>query len=55
MSFVYWTRSCLWSSDNACGTNREATFLFHISSTNHSSATILTVTHVLLVFVFSLS
>jgi len=54
MSFVYWTRWCLWSSDNECGTNREATFLLHKSSTKiwrivslltpNSSAIILTVT-----------
>jgi len=33
MSFAYWTCSCLWSSDNECGTNREATFLLPKSST----------------------
>ena len=54
MSFVYWTRSCLWSSDSACGTNREVTFILPKSSTKiwwvvslltpNSSAIILTVT-----------
>ena len=54
MSFAYWTHSCLWSSDNACGTNREATFLSPKSSTKiwrivslltpNSSAIILTLT-----------
>jgi len=53
MYFAYWTRSCLWSSDNECGTNREATFLLPKSSTKiwrivslltpNSSAIILTV------------
>ena len=33
MSFAYWTRSCLWSSDNECGRNQEATFLLPKSST----------------------
>jgi len=54
MFLAYWTRSCLWSSDNACSTNREATFLLPKSSTKiwqivslltpNSSAIILTVT-----------
>jgi len=54
MFFAYWTRLCLWSSDNACGINREVTFLLPKPSTKiwrivslltpNSSAIILTVT-----------